>query len=151
MIMILATLWGYVYFISLIFCCGYAIYRGSRSEYIGAGIIITGSLATIVTARVFGTTWTGLEIGILVIDLLALFALIHLTIVSDRFWPMWATAFHLLAVTVHTAMMVAPEVTPWAFATGAAFWAYPMLIALAVGSHEAIRLPSNQEPRLRSG
>jgi hypothetical protein len=53
---------------------------------------------------------------------------------------MWATAFHLLAVAVHTAMMLAPQVTPWAFGTGAVFWAYPMLLALAIGSCEHVPL-----------
>ena len=133
------TFWGSVYYSFLIFCCGYAFYRGSRVEYVGVSIMILGSVSTAVFARVFGATWTGLEMGIFVIDILALYALIHLTIVSDRFWPMWATGFHLLAVAVHTAMMVAPEVTPWAFATGAAFWAYPMLLTLAIGAHEYVR------------
>lgn len=133
------TFWGSVYYSFLIFCCGYALYRGSRAEYVGASIMILGSISTAIFARVFEATWTGLEIGIFVIDIVALYALIHLTLVSDRFWPMWATGFHLLAVSVHTAIMVAPEVTPWAFATGAAFWAYPMLLALAIGAHEYVQ------------
>ncbi len=81
-----------------------------------------------------------MESEIFAIDIVALLALIYLAIKSDRFWPMWAAAFHLLAVTIHTAMMVAPQITPWAFATGAVFWAYPMLLALAIGSREHIPL-----------
>ncbi|GAB5489158.1 MAG: hypothetical protein Pars2KO_27280 [Parasphingorhabdus sp.] len=128
-----------LYFAFLLICCGYAIYRGSRIEYAGAAIMVSGSLVTAIVANWVETTWTGLETGIFVVDVIFLFALIHLAIVSDRFWPMWATGFHLLAVAVHTAIMVAPEVTPWAFATGAAFWAYPMLLALAIGAHEYVR------------
>jgi hypothetical protein len=37
-------------------------------------------------------------------------------------------------------MMLAPQVTPWAFGTGAVFWAYPMLLALAIGSCEHVPL-----------
>jgi len=81
-----------------------------------------------------------MEVEVFAIDVAGLFALIGLTIKSDRFWPIWATAFQLLAVTVHTAMMVDPEITPWAFATGAVFWAYPMLLALAIGSCEHVSL-----------
>ncbi|AMO72529.1 hypothetical protein AZE99_12320 [Sphingorhabdus sp. M41] len=77
-----------------------------------------------------------MEGGIFGIDIVGLLALIYLTLKSDRFWPMWASAFQLLAVTIHTAMMVAPQITPWAFGTGAVFWAYPMLLALAIGSLE---------------
>lgn len=137
--MIFSTIWPYLYYAFLFICCAYAVIRGSRSEYAGAGIMIAGSFATLFVGQVIGATWTGLEFWIFVIDLVALLALIHLTIISDRFWPMWATAFHLLAVSIHTAIMVAPEITPWAFATGATFWAYPMLLALAVGAHEYVK------------
>ena len=102
--------------------------------------MICGSLATLAVAKSFGTSWSTVEEGIFAIDVVALAALAYLAIKSDRFWPMWATAFHLLAVTVHTAMMVAPQSTPWAFGTGAVFWAYPMLLALAVGSREHVTL-----------
>lgn len=137
-----------LYLFFLIICCVYAIYRGSHCEYIGAAMMIIGSLITAIVASVFETTWTGLETGIFVVDVIFLLALIHLTIVSDRFWPMWATAFHLLAVAVHTAIMVAPEGTPWAFATGAAFWAYPMLLALAIGAHEYV--PPTERSKINS-
>ena len=86
---------------------------------------------------------------IFAIDLVALLALTVLTLKSDRFWPMWATAFHLLAVTVHGATMVDPKITPWAFATGAIFWAYPMLLALAIGSCENV--VSAPDRRVRAG
>lgn len=134
--MIFNTIWAYIYYIFLVVCCGYAIWRGSRFEYLGAAIMMVGSLSTLAVGRLGGSTWTSVEGGIYAVDIVALVALIHLTLKSDRFWPMWATAFHLLAVAIHTAMVVAPQVTPWAFATGAAFWAYPMLLALAIGSDE---------------
>lgn len=136
--MIFNTIWAYVYYIFLVGCCGLAIYRGSRSEYIGAAIMIIGSLSTLAVGRLLGTSWTGVEVSILAIDVAALTALTGLALTSDRFWPIWATAFHLLAVAIHSAMMVAPQITPWAFATGAAFWAYPMLLALAIGSYEKV-------------
>jgi len=82
----------YIYNSFLVLVCGYAIVRGSRSEYVGAIIMFVGSMATIVVARTFEATWTGTEYGIFLVDLTVLFALIHLTVVTDRFWPMWATA-----------------------------------------------------------
>ena len=117
-------------------CCGHAIYRGSRSEYFGAAIMIIGSVSTLVVSRLYGTSWTSVEVGIFAIDIVAFLALIYLAFNSDRFWPLWATAFQLLAVTIHPTMMVMPQITPWAFGTGAVFWAYPMLLALALGSFE---------------
>lgn len=147
--MIFYTIWAYLYYIFLFACCGYAIARGTRSEYFGAAIMIFGSFSTLVVARSFGSSWSSLEVGIFAIDIVVLLAFIHLTLKSDRFWPMWATAFQLLAVTIHTAMMVAPQITPWAFGTGAVFWAYPMLLALAIGSCEHMPLAPGR--KIKSG
>ncbi len=147
--MIFDTIWAYLYYIFLFACCGYAIARGTRSEYFGAAIMIFGSFSTLVVARSFGSSWSSLEVGIFAIDIVVLLAFIHLTLKSDRFWPMWATAFQLLAVTIHTAMMVAPQITPWAFGTGAVFWAYPMLLALAIGSCEHMPLAPGR--KIKSG
>tara|TARA_R110000824_G_scaffold45244_6_gene130969 strand:- start:2404 stop:2847 length:444 start_codon:yes stop_codon:yes gene_type:complete len=134
--MIFNTIWAYVYYIFLFVCCGYAILRGSRSEYFGAAIMIIGSLLTLAVAQSFGTSWTKVEVGIFAIDIIVLLAFIYLALKSDRFWPIWAAAFQLLAVIIHSAMIVAAPITPWAFGTGAVFWAYPMLLALAIGSSE---------------
>ena len=128
----------YVYYTFLFACCGYAILHGARSEYIGAAIMFIGSLSSLVVGRLLETLWSGMSLEIFAIDIVALLALIYLTLKSDRFWPIWATAFHLLAVIIHTAMIVAPPITPWAFATGSVFWAYLMLLALAIGSREHI-------------
>ncbi|NRD88623.1 hypothetical protein C8024_02790 [Sphingopyxis sp. BSNA05] len=147
--MIFNTIWAYLYYMFLFACCGYAILRGARSEYLGATIMIFGSLSTLAVARSFGSSWAKLEVGIFVVDVVALFALIWLSLKSSRFWPLWATAFHLLAVTTHTAMTVAPQITPRALGTGAVFWAYPMLLALAIGSRE--NKPSLRGCTIRSG
>lgn len=139
----------YLYFAFLAASCGYAIYRGSRTEYWGAAIVISASIASTVALVVFETSWTGFDTGIFYIDLMVLLALIHVSLASDRFWPLWATGFHLVTVLIHIATMVAPDLTPWALATGSAFWAYPVLIALVIGAHEHA-LPSKSK-RLRSG
>ena len=97
-----------------------------------------GSLSSLAVGKIWGTPWIRMEEEIFAIDIIALLALLYLTVKSDRFWPMWASAFQLLAVAIHTVVMIAPDVTPWAFATGAVFWAYPMLLALALGSFEHV-------------
>lgn len=147
--MIFDTVWAYLYYIFLAFCCGYAIVRGTRTEYVGVSIIIVGSLSTLVVGQLVETTWTEMEVGIFVVDIVVLVALVWLAFKSDRFWPMWAAAFQLLAVTIHTAIMAAPQITPWAFATGAVFWAYPMLLVLAIGSNENVEVAP--EYRIDSG
>ena len=139
----------YLYNIFMLLTCAYAVFRGHRTEYVGAAIMITGSLISSAVSRIFETTWTGFEYAIFVVDIVALAALISLTITSSRFGPIWAAAFHLVAVTIHAAMIVAPDITPWAFATGAAFWAYAMLLALAIGANEYVR--PNEANHIPSG
>lgn len=137
--MIFDTATPYMYYFCLFLACSYAVKRGSKYEYIGAAIMIIGSVASTIASIYFETTWTGFDTATFYIDMLALLALIYLTVSSDRFWPMWATAFHLVAVSIHVATAVAPNLAPWALATGVAFWAYPMLFALAFGAHEYVR------------
>ncbi len=142
--MIFNTVWAYFYYIFLIFCCGYAVVRGTGAEYVGVAIITVGSLATLAVGQLVETTWTEMEVGIFVVDIVVLAALVCLAFKSDRFWPLWAAAFQLLAVTIHTAIMAAPQITPWAFATGAVFWAYPMLLVLAIGANENVALAQDR-------
>ena len=111
--------------------------------------MIVGSLSSLAVGKIWGTPWIRSEAEIFAIDLVALLALIYLTIKSDRFWPMWATAFQLLAVAIHATVLIVPQIAPWAFATGAVFWAYPMLLALAIGSLE--NRPIKQGRKIESG
>ena len=111
--------------------------------------MIIGSLLTLAVAQSFGTSWTKVEVGIFAIDIIVLLAFIYLALKSDRFWPIWAAAFQLLAVIIHSTMIVAASVTPWAFGTGAVFWAYPMLLALAIGSSE--HEPFGRRRKIESG
>tara|TARA_R110002073_G_scaffold127235_4_gene272504 strand:- start:1269 stop:1541 length:273 start_codon:yes stop_codon:yes gene_type:complete len=90
-----------------------------------------------------------MEVGIFAIDIIVLTGFLWLALTSDRFWPIWVSAFQLLAVTIHMAMIMALPVTPWAFGTGAVFWAYPMLLALAIGSLEHV--PMRPVPKIESG
>lgn len=147
--MTIDALFAWIYYIFLLSCCGYAIWQGTCSEYIGAAIMIIGSFSSLAVGSLLGAQWTGLEPEIFFIDIVALIALIWLSLRSDRFWPMWAAAFHLLALSIHAAMVVAPQIKPWAFATGSVFWAYPMLLALAIGSRE--HQSSLLKRKIRSG
>lgn len=137
----------HIYFVYMFAGCGYAVYRGGRFEYIGAAVMVGGSVATFIGLAVLDTPWTGFYTSTFAIDMLVLLALIHLAIVSDRFWPLWMAGFHLVAVLVHAATMLVPDTATWALATGAAFWAYPMILALAIGAHEHVRCPEDEGQR----
>ena len=74
------------------------------------------------------------ETGLLIIDVVLLIGLLVLALRSDRFWPMWATAFQFVAVIVHVASLTETGNFAWAYAVALIFWSYPIVIARAAGT-----------------
>lgn len=123
-----------VFFGALTASCSYAAWCGGWPERAGATIMVVATVLTIIAAGTFNSTWKGPEAAVALVDLLMLAALVNLALYSDRFWPIWVTSFHLIAVTTHLARLVDQSVAALAYANAAAFWAYPMMIALAFGT-----------------
>lgn len=115
----------------LLTACGAAFWRGAWPERGAAVAVLLASFASpVVEADVFASP----EYGILLIDCMLLLCLGSIGLVADRFWPLWATGFHLVGTIIHLARAADPSVWPSAYATGQVFWSYPVLAALAVGS-----------------
>jgi len=118
---------------ALIGSCSYAAWRGGWPERAGAAIMIAATILTIVAGS-FNPAWNKPQTGIFLVDLMMLAALVNLALYSDRYWPLWVTSFHLIAVTIHVATLVDRSVAALAYANAAEFWAYPMLATLAYGT-----------------
>jgi len=125
-------LYQLVYLFALVAACSYAGWAGGWSERAGAAIMVMGSVLSLVVAS--HEEWQSPELGIFIIDLLVLAAFVNLTLYSDKFWPIWVTSFHLIAVIIHVASLADPTVAALAYASAAGFWAYPMLAGIAVGT-----------------
>lgn len=111
--------------------CGVALWRGGWPERSAAVAVFAAAAATpLVQSSVF----TSPEYGILAVDLLLLGWLGLLALATDRFWPLWATGFHLVGTIIHVARMVDATIVQPAYATGQIFWSYPVLAALAAGA-----------------
>jgi hypothetical protein len=119
---------------SLVGSCSYAAWCGGWPERAGAAIMIAATVLTIIAATTFTPTWDKPEAGIFLVDLMMLAALVNLALYSDRYWPIWVTSFHLIAVTIHLATLVDRSVAALAYANAAEFWAYPMMAGLAFGT-----------------
>ncbi len=122
------------YLLSLVAVCSYAGWQGAWPERAGAVIMVVGSVLTVVAANSFYPGWQTPEAGIFIVDLLVLAAFGNLALYSDRFWPIWVTSFHLIAVTIHVASLADRSVAALAYANAQEFWAYPMLAGIAVGT-----------------
>lgn len=133
-----------VFLVLLLASCFYALWRGGPPERIGAVIYLLAAFATLMA--VFGAAgrYNSVEPGILIIDGVMLAALLILALRAERFWPIWATGLHAVAMAGHAVKLMEPEVIRWAYAFALAFWSYPMLLVLVLGTrrHQA-RLKQN--------
>lgn len=123
-----------IYF-SLVFACWmYAMLRGGAPERIGITILAVGSVLTVVAvsgpARRFGS----IEIGIFLVDVTALVGFLILAMRAERWWPLWVTSLQAIGTAAHAVKLVDPEVIRWAYAFALAFWSYPMLFLVALGT-----------------
>lgn len=122
------------YLVVLLISCAFALRSGGRPEKQGAVIFLVGSFLSYPAATVFGSNWQSAELGILTVDIAVLGSYTYLALRCDRFWPLWITGFHLVAVVTHLATMVDAQVVPRAYSMAQPFWAYPMLLTLIVGT-----------------
>jgi hypothetical protein len=123
-----------IYLVILLSCCGYAIRFGGKSEVYGAAIMVVGSFLTPAVGYLFDSRWTSTEFGVLLVDLGVLCLFLVLALRSDKFWPLWITAFQVIGVVTHLARFVDPGIIPRAYSIAQGFWAYPMLVALVIGA-----------------
>ncbi|MEA3390336.1 hypothetical protein [Sphingobium sp. CCH11-B1] len=109
---------------------------GGRCERIAVGLFVLAIISTHFATTEFTARYSSVEQGVLFVDLLLAGALIALAIKSDRFWPIWASSFHLLSVYTHIAMFLPPMIVAFPYAFLAAWWAWPTQASLVIGVFE---------------
>lgn len=114
--------------------CGYAAALGGRSGRWAAMLILAASLLTIPAGRL-GYRWEQTELYVLIVDLLLLCGLFTLSLKSSRFFPIWMTGFHLIAVLTHVSTMASAEFLPRVYRAVGSLWAVPMTLAMMWGIH----------------
>jgi hypothetical protein len=123
-----------IFTIVLFGACGYALLRGRSDERLAGGICITAAIASFALAAPASLRYSGVELGVLAVDLLTLAAFIYIALRSDRFWPLWISGLQLTTTIAHVLKALQPELVPIAYATAGRFWAYPILIIIAVAT-----------------
>jgi hypothetical protein len=104
---------------------------GGRDERLTA---LAFTIATIASGFSNQNHYGHVEFGVLAIDFLLLAGLLLLALKSDRFWPIWATAFQLVGTSVHIASMTETGEFAWAYAVGLIFWSYAVMASLMAGT-----------------
>jgi hypothetical protein len=121
-----------IWLVALLLVSGYALLKGGRPERIVAVANLLASFLTPLmpdSANAADPEW-----GTLFLDIAFLAVLLGTCLVTDRLWLLFATAFQLLGVAIHIAIVADPGVGGWAFMTALIIFSYLVLFSLGVGT-----------------
>src|SRR5215208_5455602 len=107
----------YIIYSALLFgICGYAFWRGRADERLIAGVCVAASVASLLLLGPARLRYSGMEFGVLAVDLLTLAAFVYVALRSDRFWPLWVSGLQLTTSVGHILKAIEPELFPMAYA-----------------------------------
>ncbi|APR53125.1 hypothetical protein CA223_04075 [Sphingomonas koreensis] len=120
------------FWILTLLCCGFAALFGGRSGRAIAFIYLLAVAATSL-ATLDPKAWADQHLPALAVDFALLVALLWVAMRSDRWFPLWFTGFHLVALVSHLATILAPGFAPKLYFLLQSMWSVPMLLTLAIG------------------
>ena len=115
----------------LFLTCGYAIWRGGAPERWAALLIVSDWVLTPLIGN--HDAFRHAQTNVFVMDGGLALALLCMALYTDRFWPIWVTAFQILELLMHAAMLIDHRVGARAYFVGIEISSYLMLFALAAG------------------
>jgi len=118
----------------LLATCLLAVARGDGDSRMAAGICLVAAVSSLIVVRPLASRYSGVEVGVLLVDVLTLAAFVWLALRSTHFWPLWISGLQLTTLLAHLSMEVESALLPRAYAAAAVFWSYPILIIIAVGA-----------------
>lgn len=123
------------FFSLLAVVCFYSTVKGGPPERWAVVIFIAGIALSVLAASPSDNRFTNPEIGILIADIAILAAFVMLALNGERYWTLWICAMQVIQVLSHIPKMIIPEMLPQAYHLTIAFWVYPMLLALTIGTY----------------
>lgn len=111
----------------------YAITRGGMPERIVAGLLLVAAGVSLGVGKP-ADQYRTLDTTQLAVDLVLLAALLLVAARANRFWPLWICALHLLAIGIHLIRAVDPAIVPWVYWWMIGKIAYPICLALVLGT-----------------
>jgi hypothetical protein len=120
--------------ILLLGCWLYALLRGGGPERAVATGVLVGSILTALVATDPAHRFRSVELGIFLVDVVALIAFVIVALRAERFWPLWVAALQAIGTAGHAVKLADPHVIRWGYAFVLAFWSYPMLFLIIFGT-----------------
>lgn len=112
----------------------YALWRGRSDEKLAGATCLAATVATKFAVSPLTARYSGVEFGLLFIDLAVLGAFVAIALRSQRFWPLWVAGLQLTNSMAHLMKAVDFALIPRAYAAAAAFWSYPILFIIIIGT-----------------
>ena len=123
-----------IYYLLLMAVAAYAFVRGSPDARLAAAVCVIATVATRIVLSPVAHRYSGVEYGVVTVDLLALFGFIFIALRTDRFWPLWVAGFQLTTIVAHALKAVDPHLLPHAYAAAGRFWVYPIFLIIVIGT-----------------
>ena len=112
----------------------YALLRGKRDERQVGMIFVVGVIATELVLPPARERFEGVETHLMMVDIAVFLGFTWVALRSERFWPLWIAGLQLTAIFGHVLKAIDVQLFARAYAASLVFWAYPMLLILAVGT-----------------
>ena len=135
-----------IYHVLLVVVASYAFLRGKTDERLAAAICVVATLATRLVLSPLASRYSGVETGVLIVDLLTLAGFTAIALRTDRFWPLWVAGLQLTTMVAHMLKAVQLDLLPYAYATAARFWVYPIFLIIVVGTWRSHRRSRSEAP-----
>ncbi|MEI9851558.1 MAG: hypothetical protein WDN24_12755 [Sphingomonas sp.] len=120
--------------------CAYAIRCGGAPEAIVGAIVLAGLVADPVLHLLLRARFETVDPTHLVLDIGRFTGFAAVALLANRFWPVWISAFQLLAVGAHIAKAMDLAIHPVVYAAMGVMWSYGMLAVLILATHYHRRL-----------
>ena len=112
----------------------YAFMRGNADARLAAAICVIATLGTKFVISPVAHRYSGVELGVFIVDFLTLVGFVVIAIRTDRFWPLWVAGLQLTTLVAHLLKAVEVDLMPHAYAVAGRFWVYPIFLIIVVGT-----------------
>ena len=113
--------------------CLYAwAYGGWEGRWLSTMLVLAAVISPFAQFH-HSKNWIEPQYGVFAIDLALLIGMTTVAYRTDRYWPLWMLAFHLLSVLTHVVVMLDQQVFARAYQSAAAFWSIPIQLIMALG------------------
>ena len=112
----------------------YAFLRGSRDERLVGLICVAGALVTHLVISPVAERFETVETPVMIVDVAVFAGFVLVALRSERFWPLWVAGLQLTTMMGHFLKAFDSDLLPRAYGAAMAFWAYPIVLILAVGT-----------------